>query len=119
MLFIFGISIGCSTPNRQAIFEMKVTCKREGEKISQNLKRDNLTGQSEFVSRVFYSPKLNSCLAAQFTWREQVYEGTDLSLRIVDALSQKEIWSASYSVNRVHPNVEMELQKQIELLDLE
>jgi len=121
MLFLFGISIGCSTPKRQAIFDMKVACMREGEKIILKLEQNKqLNGRTEFVYRVFYSPKLNSCVTAQYAWDNS----NALSLRIVDALNQKEVWSASYhqyydARPSIYPDAHTELDHQIESLGLE
>ena len=101
---------------------MKVACEREGEKISQKLDQNKLKDRTEFVYRVFYSPKLNSCVAAQYEWNLNT---NALSLRIVDALNQKEVWSASYHQNldgrelSIYPDAHTELERQIKVLGLE
>jgi hypothetical protein len=105
------------------VFDMKVTCKREGEKISQKVEQDKRPDATEFVYRVFYSPKLNSCVEAQYTWDHT--SSTGLYLRLADVLNQKEVWSASYHQNfgdqkpSIYPDAGTELDRQIQVFGLE
>ncbi len=109
-----------SIEQRQAIFNKKVACKREEEKLRGNLVKDKF--KTEAVYRVFYSPKLDSCVLAKFTFYPNNHKrsgGADETAELVDILIQHQLWSESYVAAKPYPEVRAELEKQIKTLELE
>ena len=100
----------------EAVFKKKMACKREEDGV-----RDSL-GQMENLYRVFYSPKLDSCVTAIYTLypkNKGSVEDWQETAELNDFLSHKQLWFKSYPKSVLYPEVEEDLDNTIKTLGFE
>jgi hypothetical protein len=125
-LIIAGLIIlagaGCTVPNKNTptksadYFEKKVKCATYKDKITEDHQIIE-KGYSNFVNKIFYSPKLDSCLFT-FTERAKLGDRWQTTLYINDFLTNSTYYSESY--DSLDTNVNEKHRKfDIKVLELE
>jgi hypothetical protein len=125
VMVIASCSFGCNKTAEQAgnavpkqDTESELRHKLECEKLRKDVV-DNLD-QNQFeiqnLYSVFYSSKMNSCLAAKYTLYPRKNAASSETLEIDDLLDQRQVWSQYLEESKQYPVVEDMLDKQIDSL---
>jgi hypothetical protein len=119
-----GLAHGRSTSAN--VFHKEMDCRKYQKQIQQEFWNNNGISkwQTEGLYRVFYSPKLDSCLAAEYIlYRNQhADEARDISnekLVIIDLLSGKEMWTDFLEPSVTHAETYQRLDNRIREQHLE
>ena len=94
----------------------------ECQKYTNKLRKDTTTdvlGDSDVVYRVFFSPQLNSCLAARYKLYSKKGGGDSEKLYVQDILADKEVWASYYDEAVLYPVAERALDDAIKTANLE